>query len=267
MDNNNINEEQLEENIEEKLEEKIPDISEIREFRNDIILFLFFIILLLFVSLMIIPTTMNNTRKPAIYLYPEKTTTISVKLDKSIKYNNVIPTYKNGWLVEAEQNGTLRDLQPKNTKCSKLPYKEFGFEYAKQACEINKYPYIYWDGIQLHKPLPTKNEGFIVKANNISEFLAEKTDKMKFNETEKAEFIRYWSKTILEKNWKEYKIYFLQNEEVDNYYPIYIEPKPESSNRVQIVIKKARKNEKINEQKLLPIERNGYTFVEWGGII
>lgn len=267
MDNNNINEEQLEEGIKEENEEKIPDISEIREFRKGIIQFLFFIILILLVVFITIPTTMQNTRKPAIYLYPEKTTTISVKLDKSIKYNNVIPTYKNGWLIEAKPNGDLRDLQPKCTKCNKLPYKEFGFEYSKQACEINKYPYIYWDGIQLYKPLPTKKEGFIVKADNISEFLAEKADEIKFNKTEKAEFIRYWSKTILEKNWKEYKIYFLQNEEVDNYYPIYIEPKPESSNRVQMVIKKAKKNEKINEQKLLPIKRNAYTLVEWGGII
>ena len=249
----------------------IPTDEEIFKFRKKLIVFLLSSCILttttIIVALMIVPTLMNNTGKAAIYLYPQETIEISIKLDKSIKYNNVIPQYKNGWLVEAEPNGYLRDLQPQYTKCKKLPYKEFGFEYSKHACEINKYPYIYWDGIQIKKPLPDKEYGFVVKTENIDKFLSQKADEMLFNETEKKEFVRYWSKTTKEKNWKYVKIYFLENEEVENYLPIYIEPKPENSNRIQIIIKKAKKNDKLEPQKLIPIKRDGYTLVEWGGII
>lgn len=260
----------MEENIEitDNENENISTIDEIRVFRNKCIFFLlaaacFLALYAIFIS----PVFMNSTRKPAIYLYPEKTAVITVKLDKSIKYKNVIPKYKDGWLVEAEPNGFLRDLQPKYTKCDKLPYKEFGFEYSKQSCEINKYPYIYWDGVQTKKPLPKKDKGFIVKKDDIEEFLKSKADELKFNDVEKTEFVRYWTKIAKEKSWKQLKIYFLQNEEVNDYLPVYVNPKPDSIYRIQIVMQKANHNEKIEKQILIPIERKGFTLVEWGGII
>lgn len=254
------------ENIGNK-EEEVISKSEIIKFRNDFIGMLFCLVVICWIFILVVPTLFVKTYKPAIYLYPEKTTKISVKLDKTIRYDNVIPKYKRGWLVEAEPNGYLRDLQPRYTKCSKLPYKEFGFEYSKQACEINKYPYIYWDGVQTAKQLPIKDVGFIVAQKDVENFLKSKVDEMKFLETEKIEFVRYWKKQMEDTNWKYFKVYFLQNEEVDYYYPIYVEPKPINSNRVQIIISKAKKDEKINEQVLIPFKRDGYTLVEWGGII
>ena len=206
-------------------------------------------------------------KKPAIYLYPETSQRIEIQLDKSIKYKNVIPNYHKGWVVEAEPNGYIRDLQPKYTECKKLPYKEFGFEYSKDACEINKYPYIYWDGIQLAKPLPNKNVGFIVKRDDIVSFLTEKADIIGFNTNEKKEFVRYWAKRMQDTDWKYFRVYFLQNEEVDNYLPITVNPLPQSSNRVEIIIRSAKKRDKLEEQNLIPIKREGYTLVEWGGII
>ena len=137
---------------EQEVDENLPF-----KLRNSVFIIFFFLVL---IGLMCMPTLML---KPAIYLYPKETTKIEIKLDKSIKYTNVIPNYKRGWLVEADSSGSIRDLQPKYTNCNKLPYKQFGFEYSKQACEINKYPYIYWDGKQLLKPIPKKNVGFIVK--------------------------------------------------------------------------------------------------------
>ncbi len=207
--------------------------------------------------------------KPAIYLYPETTQKVEIQLDKTIKYKNVIPKYNKhtGWIVEAEPNGYLRDLQPKYTECKKLPYKEFGFEYSYEACEINKYPYIYWDGIQLAKPLPDKKVGFHVKRDDIVSFLTEKADLIGLNTNEKKEFVRYWSKKMQETDWKYFRVYFLQNEEVDNYLPIMVTPVPNNSNRVEIIIREAKKRDKIEEQKLIPFKRDGFTLVEWGGII
>ncbi len=211
----------------------------------------------------------NEDKKPALYLYPDTTQRIEVKLDRSIKYKNTVPKYnkKTGWVVEAEPTGVIRDLQPKYTECKKLPTKEFGLEYALNACQINKYPYIYWDGIQLAKPLPDKSTGFHVKKDDIVSFLTSKADELGMNTTEKKEFIKYWSQQMQETGWKYFRVYFLQNEEVDAYLPISLNPAPKSSNRLQIIVRQAGKRTKIEEQKLLPFNREGYTLVEWGGII
>ncbi len=256
-----------EDNINENEINSIPTEEEVCNYRKKLMTFLMgilsFLILSAIVIIMTVPT-MNH--KPAIYLYSEKPTQVSIKLDKTIKYDITIPKYKNGWRVQTEQNGIIKDLQPKYTKCSKLP-DTFGFEYAKESCEINQYPYIYWDGMQLTKPIPKKDYGFIVKKEDIETFLTAKADELKFNEAEKKEFVRYWNKTALDKNWKKYKIYFLQNEEVQNLYPLYVEPTPESINRVQIIISKAKRQDKPYPQTLKPIERKGFTLVEWGGSI
>ena len=269
MDENTKNNDEQNVAIEKNANE-IPTDEEIYSFRNGLITLLFVTSVVIgFGGAIILPTLMNNTHKPAIYLYPEITQRIEIQLDRSIKYKNVIPKYnkKTGWVVEAEPSGNIRDLQPKHTECKKLPHKEFGFEYAQEACEINKYPYIYWDGVQLAKPLPDKKVGFHVKSDNIVSFLTEKADVLGLNTAEKKEFVRYWSKRMQETNWKYFRVYFLQNEEVDNYFPIKVTPEPKTSNRLQIVIRQAKKREKIEEQKLIPINRDGFTLVEWGGII
>ena len=206
-------------------------------------------------------------KKPAIYLYPTITTKVNVKLDKSIKYQTTIPVYKKkGWNVEAEPTGSLRDLQPNYTKCSNLPKKQFGLEYAQDACKYNKYPFIFWDGAPKDK-VPAKSTGFIVAKEDIATFLASKADEMQFSSDEKNDFVKYWAKEMRDANWSYYRVYFLQNEDVDMYIPIYVDPKPQSWNRIQIVISKGKKNEKITAQSLVPIKRDGFTLVEWGGMI
>lgn len=258
-----------EDNINENEINSIPTEEEVIKYRKHLAFFLTGFLSFLFTCVLVIfliAPFFTYTSKPAIYLYSEKPTQVSIKLDKTIKYDITIPKYKNGWKVQTEQNGIIKDLQPKYTKCSKLP-DTFGFEYAKESCEINQYPYIYWDGMQLTKPITKKDYGFIVKKEDMETFLTAKADELKFNEAEKKEFVRYWSKTSLNKKWKKYKIYFLQNEEVQNLYPLYVEPAPDSINRVQIIISKAKRQDKPYPQTLKPIKRKGFTLVEWGGSI
>ncbi len=274
----NINENDIESKIEEEnlgefVENNADGIqtdSEISSFRMKVIASLLGAVVIIgFGGALIVPSLLNVTSKPAIYLYPQVTQKVEIKLDKTIKYRNVIPKYKKkkGWLVEAEPTGIISDLQPQYTVCKKLPYKKKGFEYALEACKINKYPYIYWDGIQFSKKLPDKKTGFIVNRDNIVTFLTSKADELNFNTSEKKEFVKYWSSRMLDTKWKYFRVYFLQNQEVDNYLPIKVTPEPLSSNRVQIIIRKGHKNEKIEEQKLIPIHREGFTLVEWGGIL
>ena len=205
--------------------------------------------------------------KPAIYLYPDKEQKVEIKLAKSIKYLNTIPNYHKGWVVMAKPTGILYDLQPQYTDCEKLPFDKFGFEYSKKACENNTYPYIFWDGVQITKPLPQKDVGFIVKKEEIEDFLNDSADALKMNKDEKAEFMSYWTNMMREKGYENFRVYFFQNEEVDDYLPIKVSPKPKSSNRVQIVINQAQEDEQIEPQELIPFIREGFTLVEWGGVI
>lgn len=203
--------------------------------------------------------------KPAIYLYPEKPTIVEVELDRMIVPQDVIPKYFFKWKVLAHKDGHLIDLKPKMTDCEKLP-NGFGFEYAQNACKANNYPYIYWDGYSLKK-VPEKLIGWSVKRANAEGFLRTKADEMGMNASEKSEFVRYWTKKISEYPASDFRIYFLQNEEVDNWIKLKVSPKPDSWNRIQIIITPTRPNTVSSPYPLKKIERKGFTLVEWGGMI
>ena len=47
------------------------------------------------------------SEKPIIYLYPEKDTTVSVKLNVKGKLTFTYPEYKDGWEFKASPNGDL----------------------------------------------------------------------------------------------------------------------------------------------------------------
>ena len=269
MDENNNPQDEIkqEETLEQTPQAVEVSDEEVTTFRWKVASFLALSSIAVFVLFLLISPFFTYTSKPAIYLYPDKEQKVEVKLDKSIQYINTIPNYHNGWVVMAKPNGIIYDLQPQYTDCKKLPYNEFGFEYSKKACEVNAYPYIFWDGIQLLKPLPQKETGFIVEREQIENFLNDSADLLKMTGNEKAEFISFWAYKMKEKNYDKFKVYFLQNEEVDKYLPIKVSPKPKSSNRVQIVIDKANDDEQIEEQILIPFSREGFTLVEWGGVI
>lgn len=207
-------------------------------------------------------------KKPAIYLYADNLPTmVKVRLDYFVLTKNTVPQkYLNTWKVIAHKDGHLTDLQPEKTNCSTLP-TTFGFEYAQTACRANNYPYIYWDGDKFTKKVPKKLLGWSVKKENIENFLNEKADELAMNKNEKTEFVRYWSDVISNYPATDFRIYFLQNEEVDNWIKLDVTPKPDSWNRIEVVFTPIQPNTKSTPYTLKKIQRKGLTMVEWGGII
>lgn len=235
-----------------------------KKFKQDLITFLVLLNGLIIFLIMATPTVMY---KPAIYLYPSQPTKVNLTLDKTIVIQTNIPKYHNGWNVLAYPNGKIVDLQPQFTDCDKLESDRFGFEYAKDACKNNNYPYIFWEGTQISKLMPKNEDGWVVAKSEINTFLNEITEKIGFNQSEKAEFIRYWSYALDNEKSGYFFIYFIQNNEVDKYAPIYVKPKPDSTNRILMIVRPIKKLIKCKEQKLVTIKRNGFTLVEWGGSI
>lgn len=207
-------------------------------------------------------------KKPAIYLYSDNLPKmVNVRLDYFVLTKNTVPQkYLNSWKVIAHKDGHLTDLQPEKTNCDSLP-ATFGFEYAQTACKANNYPYIYWDGDKFIKEVPKKLLGWSVKKENIREFLSQKADEMAMNTSEKTEFVRYWSEIISNYPATDFRIYFLQNEEVDDWIKLSISPKPDSWNRIEVVFTPVQPNTQSTPYPLKKIKRQGFTMVEWGGII
>ena len=179
-----------------------------------------------------------DIKKPIIYLYPQKELNLSVKLGYPEKITCSYPRYKNGWNVKAKPDGTLIDL---NTG-KKL--------YA-----------LYWEGVNTNKS--DIKEGFVVKKDNMIEFLEEKLKILGLNERESEEFIIYWLPVLQEKEYA--YIRFATLEEVNEKMPLEFSVEPDSLIRVLMEYKSLDNYMKVKEQKLETPKREGFVAVEWGG--
>ena len=82
-------------------------------------------------------------------------------------------------------------------------------------------------------------------------------------EKEAEEFIIYWL-PILESNRYNY-IRFADADEIEKNMPLKISERPDTVIRVLMTFKGLDEPVQVEEQKLTPAERSGFTVVEWGG--
>lgn len=176
--------------------------------------------------------------KPIIYIYPKEETKVNIKLLNSSLLTTSYPKYNDSWNVIAQPDGMLKDI------------------------ETNRNYYgLYYEGKRHNVTM--KNDGFVVKGDETIKFLEEKLEILGLNEREINEFIIYWLPR-LENNRYNY-IRFETIEEIENYMPLEITPKPDTIIRIVMDFKPLNEKIKIKEQKLLSQNRVGYTVVEWGG--
>ncbi|MDE6284148.1 MAG: hypothetical protein K2M17_00160 [Bacilli bacterium] len=178
------------------------------------------------------------SEKPIIYLYPENTTDVIVKLENEEYLTTTYPKYNNSWEVTANSDGTLID-------------KKTGRELYG----------LYWEGTN-HKS-EVKKDGFVVKGEDTIEFLEKKLNILGLTDKEANEFIIYWLPK-LEKNKYNY-IRFETMEEINSYMPLDITPTPDNVIRILMDYKPLDKKIAVEEQNLVSPKRSGFTVVEWGG--
>jgi len=178
--------------------------------------------------------------KPVIYLYPEKTTDVSVQVDVD-KFTKTIPTYgKTGWTVKASPDGTL-------------------YNYADQQT----YPYLFWEGQESTGVIPT--EGFSVNKDDLEEFLNESLTKLGLNSTELKDFKEFWLPRMLDNDEAYFMISFLGTSEFNKVAPLTITPSPQTLIRVFMYYHPTNTNYEMTPQKLTTLPRKGFTVIEWGG--
>lgn len=212
---------------------------------------------------------MGGCGKPVVYLYPEKQTTVHLSFTSPVALNTNIPTYQNGWLVSASPDGVLTDLQPQYTDCSKIDNSHTGSEYAQRACQANSYPYIYWSGKSVENSYPPVTGGWVVERKNLLTFMQGKLNEMGLNDTESGDMTSYWVPKMSEKNAPYYQIGFLQTKEMNAFIPMHVAPKPDSVLRIFLDWKALDSKPRVFPlpQKLEKSSRNGFTYVEWGGLL
>ena len=185
-----------------------------------------------------IHSSIGESYKPIIYIYPEKDMDVSVKVSNPELFTVTYPKYDDEWKVKALTDGTLID---KNGK---------------------KYYALYWEGYNkiVNK---IKEDGFVVKGEDTAKFLEEKLEILGLNYKERNEFIMYWLPK-LEDNKYNY-IRFQTMEEINSDMELEINPEPDTLIRVRMEYKPLKKKIKVKEQELEKVGRDGYIVVEWGG--
>ena len=181
----------------------------------------------------------NYNDKPVIYLYPEESTEVSVKLDYNGELTCTYPDYDNGWKVTAYSDGRLINRK-----------------------DGNEYSYLFWEGKSKIKYDMSK--GFVVKGEDTAEFLREKLEYMGLTPKEYNEFIVYWLPQMKE---NPYNLITFQNTIYTDNAKLDIKPEPDSILRVFMAFKPLAKPVTVREQILEPFVRQGFTVIEWGGTI
>lgn len=174
--------------------------------------------------------------KPVIYLYPEKETEVSVRLDYDGALTCAYPAYDGAWTVTAAPDGTLTD--------------EAG----------QTYNYLYWEGAAQTEY--DFSQGFCVPGADTAAFLEDALSRLGLTRREANEFIVYWLPRM-EPN--PYNLIAFQADAYTDHARLTVTPEPDSLLRVFMAWKPLEAPMDLPAQELPAFKRTGFTVVEWGG--
>lgn len=179
--------------------------------------------------------------KPVIYLYPEQTMDVSVKVYPTGKLLNTYPKYENGWNVTAHPT-------------SKILNKS----------DERMYDYLFWDALSNNpRHSGEYTSGFYVKNGDYIDFLHTHLEHIGLNPSEINDFVSYWLPE-LNKNEMSF-IHFRINEEANRYAKLEVYPRPDTELRVYMEFYGLSEKGNLPEQTFQKVDRKGFTVVEWGG--
>ncbi len=176
-----------------------------------------------------------GVKKPAIYLYPLIDSKIQVKVNINGKITQDIPDYNNGWNVFATKEGIIN----------------------------NEYDYLFYEA-ELNK-LELPHDGWIVKYSDLESWFDNNLPKFGLNEKETRQFKEYWLNELPESSY--YEIKMLDDKFLKQNMNLDIIPIPDTLIRIEFYFKPTDSIKEINEPVIVTPNREGFTVVEWGGIL
>lgn len=176
--------------------------------------------------------------KPNIYLYPNEEEDISVIFDSPELLLTVIPDYIDGWYAKVKPTGTM-------------------------IVDGKEYRYLFYESMTSDNRMQ-KEKGFVVPINGRKEFFEYIADYYGFNGQETNDFVTFWCEK-LDSN-IEYVMYPQLTKTIDILMSVDVNPKPDNIFRIWFLFEENKKQKIIKPESVKAI-RNGYTMVEWGGIV
>lgn len=177
--------------------------------------------------------------KPVLYLYPETETEVEVTLDYDGELTCTWPECDGRWQVTARPDGTLTD--------------EAG----------NEYSYLFWEGKTSAMDYDF-SRGFCVTGAETGAFLRDVLAQMGLTPKEYNEFIVYWLPQMRD---NAYNLISFQGESYTDHARLTVSPEPDSVLRVFMAWKPAEEAVEPEPQTFRPLVREGFTVVEWGGVL
>lgn len=198
--------------------------------------------LIIFVTLIILSAGLFFTfistvtdKKPAVYLYPEEDSQIFVKANINGKMIADIPEYNGGWNVFVTKEGLIENQ----------------FDYLFYEADLRK--------IEIPK------EGWIVKYEDLDSWFEINLEKLGLNEKEKFQFKEYWLNELEKSNY--YEIKLLSEDFLNKNMDLIVVPTPDTEIRLNFLFRPIKEIYEIENPEIVTPIREGFTLVEWGGIV
>jgi len=183
-------------------------------------------------------TSIVHVHKPNIYICPTENIELNVYLSFPMGGSIVqsIPMYGNGWSVFVDASGLIDNE----------------FDYLFYECQV---PNFF-----------QKENGWIIKQENLEAFFRENLTQIGFVEPEIEDFIEYWIPILNYSS--EYILYPQYSKDILPLIELTLSKQPECMLRYFYLIEENLKGISTLESPIIPeFNRNGFTVAEWGVII
>lgn len=179
--------------------------------------------------------------KPAIYLYPEKQQYINVRVQTKGYLTYTDPKYPLlGWTTLANPDGRL-------------------------LVDGKKYEYLYYESKVPDSEIRKPEKGYVVPNSDLSNLYSVLLPKLGLDWDQTNDFKQYWEKTLPDAPY--YFVGVMNQEDIDAIEPLIITPKPVTVIRVRLYFEALDKPIDAKEPSLQTPKREGFTVVEWGGMV
>lgn len=180
--------------------------------------------------------------KPALYLYPEKETQLSIKLNPAGILTVSDPPYNGGW-------------------DNLIAYPSGEIKYQGKA-----YPYLYYES-QIEK-VKVPQKGYVVAKKDLDTFFGNLLPRLGLNQKESLEFKDFWLENLNAQPLPYFFVGILPAEEIERIEPINFSQNPATFIRVRLFFEPLSVSVKVEEPSLPSVpSRQGFTAVDWGGIL
>ncbi len=176
--------------------------------------------------------------KPAIYLYPQTKTDVQVVVRPAgqlVRTDDLYNPKVNGWNVHVSPGGKIN----------------------------NALDYLYYEAAVT---IPEVHGGYVVPYAKLFDFSKEYVKELGLNDAEANEFISFWKTSLPAAPY--YLVSALEQDTINQLYPLAISPAPDALLRVELYYKPLKAPVHVPlPRKMVPVERKGFTAVEWGAVV